>query len=267
MDTAGNGPAVLDAKRTGGRAPDAANADRPVPRSGTVTSATSAQAHMPPGTQHEFASLALELKELLGHVLATVGGRTRVASYPDLPGGLLAMLARDEAFEVRRAVARNPGTPGDVLRGLAEEWACRFALGANPGAPPELLARLTREWDPAIRRAVARNPAAPTVALSGLARDADPRVRSAATRTLRGREGLNAAPLRAGSDASRDACPRARPSLSPQGPSASGAATTTEARPPARLASAARGCPGRGRTRATSPQARVVWRHIARLLG
>lgn len=266
MDTPGNGTAVLDAERTGGRAPDAGGTERPVPRSGSGTSAASPHARTPPGAHAEFASLAVELEELLGHVLATVGGRTRVASYPDLPGGLLAMLARDEAFEVRRAVARNPGTPHDVLRGLAEEWACRLALGANPATPPELLTGLAREWDPAIRRAVARNPSAPMAALFDLAGDSDARVRSAASRTLDGHEGRHAVSLRARDDARRPVFPGARPSASGQATLTSSATASSHARPAARLASGSRGCPGRLRRQAASPQARVVWRHIARLL-
>lgn len=46
----------------------------------------------------------------------------------------LGELARDEAVEVRQAVARNPSTPADVLRSLLQDprWEVRFGVTENP---------------------------------------------------------------------------------------------------------------------------------------
>ena len=93
--------------------------------------------------------------------------------YIHLPVHILAMLAQDPVYFVRRAVAYNFNTPVNVLRNLARDehsWVHR-ALADNPNTPADVLRNLAQKANSDTRCAVARNPNTPVDVLANLARD------------------------------------------------------------------------------------------------
>jgi len=131
------------------------------------------------------------------------------ASKADADPRVLAALAYDPSFVVRRAVAENPRTPSAVLGLTAaeakqidgknmclslaknpsmpadwlEKWAddewymMRRNVAGNPSTPPDALQRLSVGGDTGGRQRVAENPSTPAEALSALATGDDSNVR------------------------------------------------------------------------------------------
>ena len=90
-------------------------------------------------------------------------------------------LAKDNDWDVRRFVARNPSTPPAVLEQLIgdNDWAVRKSVARNPNTPPAFLKQLTTDEIFGVRVAVAKNTNTPPALLEQLARDESWNVRRA----------------------------------------------------------------------------------------
>jgi hypothetical protein len=97
--------------------------------------------------------------------------RRALARNPRTPPDVLAELAWDPA--IRPFVAENPATPTAQLDGMYADPGSRAGLAANPSTPVELLHRVATTPDPNIRWALLRNPALPDDILADLERDAE----------------------------------------------------------------------------------------------
>lgn len=97
--------------------------------------------------------------------------RSVVAANPAASAEVLAGLFR--RGEVRRALARNPSTPADVLTALADgaDWELRRVVAGNRSTPAETLALLSRDVSGGVKEAVVMNPSTPPYALTTLAGD------------------------------------------------------------------------------------------------
>jgi len=118
----------------------------------------------------------VEPDEAMKGVVREVVGRTADA-------GLIETLWRTwgpHSWRVRRAVARNPNTPPEVLRLLGNEatestWRVREAVASNPNTPPDVLRILgnkATESEGNVRKAVAQNPSTPQDTLRLLGNEA-----------------------------------------------------------------------------------------------
>jgi hypothetical protein len=91
-----------------------------------------------------------ELAPELLERLALAGGWSRklVACHPGAPPALLAQLATDELWTVRRAVASNPATSPEVLESLTTdpEVDVRWAVVSNPSTPQAALQVLFEQY-------------------------------------------------------------------------------------------------------------------------
>lgn len=134
--------------------------------------------------------------------------RQALASSPDTPPGVLAMLAADGNLHVRRAAAKNPSTPSATLQLLGRAGATSDLMGFGGGADalsaqeiaelvglgewgrllaaqhadtgPATLRNLAESGGNALRRTVATHPACPAEVLRTLCGDVDAQVRQAA---------------------------------------------------------------------------------------
>ncbi len=105
--------------------------------------------------------------------------RVALASHPGVEPRLLAELAGDESWRVRKEVASNPGCPIDLLVVLSgdEHAQVRGRVAARPSLPSTALGALAADSSPRVRAAVATHPATPPAALAALAEDAIAAVR------------------------------------------------------------------------------------------
>lgn len=110
-----------------------------------------------------------------------MGARWAVAKNPHTPVEVLRHLANDSVNLVRALVATNPSTPGDVLeKFFSDEKIVRDGLSGNPNTPPKLLKILADDNDKMVRMRLAENRAAPTEIVTILLNDTDPDVIKAA---------------------------------------------------------------------------------------
>ncbi len=102
----------------------------------------------------------------------------------------LEILAGDEDWKVRCAVACNPNTPTELFKTLAgnKDTVVRWSVASNPNTLVEILETLASDGDEDVRRAVALNPNTPVEILETLASDGDEDVRSAANSKLEERK-------------------------------------------------------------------------------
>ena len=109
-----------------------------------------------------------------------------IAKDPITPPDILKELAEDKDYGVKANVAGNENTPEAVLSDLSksDEWVTRSNVAANPNAPPEALKRLATDPLWPVRRNVAANPKADISLLKELAADADERPRLEAEKRL-----------------------------------------------------------------------------------
>lgn len=91
----------------------------------------------------------------------------------------LAKRARNDNWEDRQSVAKNPNTPKEVLEKLADDKSevVRYAVAKNPSTPKEVLEKLTNDDDWNVRDLVARNSSTPKEVLEKLAKDSNVNVR------------------------------------------------------------------------------------------
>lgn len=114
-----------------------------------------------------------------------MGARWAVAKNPHTPVEVLRHLANDPINLVRALVATNPSTPSDVLeKFFSDEKIVRDGLSGNPNTPAKLLKILTDDNDKMVRMRLAENRAAPKEIVSILLGDTDPDVVKAAQANL-----------------------------------------------------------------------------------
>ena len=125
-------------------------------------------------------------KHLRGHrnsglLLPRPAGRADVADAADVACRMLARLAADPAWEVRRAAARDLRTSAGTLTRLAGDPVerVRRSVAANPNSPPRMLARLAGDVGEHVRWQASNNPNSPPRMLARLAGDAYTDVRIA----------------------------------------------------------------------------------------
>lgn len=113
-------------------------------------------------------------------------GRRLAARHPDADAGLLARLAEDADWQVRRAVARHGTTGPDTLVGLAQDVAAdvRWSLLKHPAPPPEVFVLLASDGRAPIRLAIATDQRTPRKVVECLRMDLDEDVRTAAREQL-----------------------------------------------------------------------------------
>ncbi|MBN2871005.1 MAG: hypothetical protein JXK04_08645 [Campylobacterales bacterium] len=110
-----------------------------------------------------------------------MGARWAVAKNPHTPVEVLRHLANDSVNLVRALVATNPSTPSDVLeKFFSDEKIVRDGLSGNPNTPAKLLKILADDNDKMVRMRLAENRAAPVEIVTALLRDTDPDVAKAA---------------------------------------------------------------------------------------
>lgn len=117
-----------------------------------------------------------------------MGARWAVAKNPHTPIEVLRHLANDPVNLVRALVAANPSTPSDVLeKFFSDEKIVRDGLSGNPNTPAKLLKILADDNDKMVRMRLAENRSAPAEILQTLLNDADADVSKAAQANLGGR--------------------------------------------------------------------------------
>ena len=109
--------------------------------------------------------------------------RLAVAQNPNTPASILEELARRSDREIRMALAQNPSTPASILEELARDWhwEIKMAVAHNPNTSARILEQLRRE-DYTYEQGVARNPNTPEKILEQLAQDNSCYVRSSVAR-------------------------------------------------------------------------------------
>lgn len=118
-----------------------------------------------------------------------MGARWAVAKNPHTPVEVLRHLANDSINLVRALVATNPSTPGDVLeKFFNDEKIVRDGLSGNPNTPPKLLKILADDNDKMVRMRLAENRAAPRDVVERLLADHDVDVTKAAAANLESRK-------------------------------------------------------------------------------
>jgi hypothetical protein len=109
------------------------------------------------------------------------GVRRGIAGNAATPGDVIEQLARDEAAVVRRCIAAREDLAPPLMQCLANDadhWVRQW-LARNPATPDGLLQALARDEEAEVRRAVGRNARCPELLLMQLAEDNDPWVRAA----------------------------------------------------------------------------------------
>jgi hypothetical protein len=118
-----------------------------------------------------------------------MGARWAVAKNPHTPVEVLRHLANDSINLVRALVATNPSTPNDVLeKFFNDEKIVRDGLSGNPNTPVKLLKILSDDNDKMVRMRLAENRAAPRDIIERLLSDQDTDVTKAAAANLGSRE-------------------------------------------------------------------------------
>ncbi len=114
-----------------------------------------------------------------------MGARWAVAKNPHTPVEVLRHLANDTINLVRALVATNPSTPSDVLeKFFSDEKIVRDGLSGNPNTPVKLLKILVDDNDKMVRMRLAENRSAPRDIIEMLLKDSDIDVTKAAQANL-----------------------------------------------------------------------------------
>ena len=105
--------------------------------------------------------------------------RRIVAGNENTPGNVLEGLSKDEEPGIRLLVAMNENTPGNVLEGLSkdEDWSVRQAVAENENTPGNVLEYLAKDKHWKVHCAVAENKNTPVATLEILAKNEDENVR------------------------------------------------------------------------------------------
>ena len=114
-----------------------------------------------------------------------MGARWAVAKNPHTPVDVLRFLANDTINLVRALVATNPSTPSDVLeKFFNDEKIVRDGLSGNPNTPVKLLKILVNDNDKMVRMRLAENHGASRDIIESLLNDSDIDVTKAAQANL-----------------------------------------------------------------------------------
>lgn len=117
-----------------------------------------------------------------------MGARWAVAKNPHTPVEVLRHLANDSINLVRALVATNPSTPSDVLeKFFNDEKIVRDGLSGNPNTPAKLLKILADDNDKMVRMRLAENRSAPSEIVERLLNDTDIDVSKAAKANMESR--------------------------------------------------------------------------------
>jgi hypothetical protein len=136
----------------------------------------------------EYSPIMVELLIDIASNPVDMGARWAVAKNPHTPVEVLRHLANDPINLVRALVATNPSTPSDILeKFFNDEKIVRDGLSGNPNTPVKLLKILTDDNDKMVRMRLAENRAAPKEIIALLLQDTDPDVCKAAEANLGGR--------------------------------------------------------------------------------
>ncbi|MDD2837741.1 MAG: hypothetical protein AB7U44_02960 [Sulfuricurvum sp.] len=129
----------------------------------------------------EYSPIMVELLIDISQNPVDMGARWAVAKNPHTPVEVLRHLANDTINLVRALVAANPSTPSDVLeKFFSDEKIVRDGLSGNPNTPAKLLKILCDDNDKMVRMRLAENRAAPKEVITLLLQDTDPDVSKAA---------------------------------------------------------------------------------------
>jgi hypothetical protein len=138
--------------------------------------------------EQEYSDTMVELLSDIAKNKVDMGARWAVAKNPHTPVEVLRLLADDEVNLVRALVATNPSTPPEILeKFFSDEKIVRDGLSGNPNTPVKLLKILSDDNDKMVRMRLAENPKAPKEILVGLTKDDDPNVSKAAEVNLKER--------------------------------------------------------------------------------
>jgi len=133
----------------------------------------------------EYSPIMVELLIDISQNPIDMGARWAVAKNPHTPVEVLRHLANDSINLVRALVATNPSTPSDVLeKFFSDEKIVRDGLSGNPNTPPKLLKILVDDNDKMVRMRLAENRAAPKEIIESLLKDNDIDVTKAAQANL-----------------------------------------------------------------------------------
>ncbi len=136
----------------------------------------------------EYSPMMVELLIDIAKNPVDMGARWAVAKNPHTPVEVLRFLANDTINLVRALVATNPSTPSDVLeKFFSDEKIVRDGLSGNPNTPPKLLKILVDDSDKMVRMRLAENASAPKEIITLLLTDNDYDVTKAAQANLEGR--------------------------------------------------------------------------------
>ena len=100
--------------------------------------------------------------------------KVQVLEQPEIKLEVLQHLfAHDKNIEVRRAVARNPSTPVEILQLLTRDksYGVRSAVAHNKSASAQILQTLSHDKDLNVRKLVANNPSTPDKVLQIFTQD------------------------------------------------------------------------------------------------
>jgi hypothetical protein len=133
----------------------------------------------------EYSPIMVDLLIDISQNPVDMGARWAVAKNPHTPVEVLRHLANDSINLVRALVATNPSTPSDVLeKFFSDEKIVRDGLSGNPNTPPKLLKILAGDNDKMVRMRLAENRSAPKEILESLLKDNDIDVTKAALANL-----------------------------------------------------------------------------------
>ncbi|HEX5710520.1 MAG TPA: hypothetical protein VFX68_04175 [Sulfuricurvum sp.] len=137
----------------------------------------------------EYSPVMVELLIDISKNPVDMGARWAVAKNPHTPVEVLRHLANDSINLVRALVATNPSTPSDVLeKFFSDEKIVRDGLSGNPNTPVKLLKILVDDNDKMVRMRLAENHKAPRDIIESLLNDNDIDVTKAAQANLDGRK-------------------------------------------------------------------------------
>ena len=133
----------------------------------------------------EYSPIMVDLLIDISQNPIDMGARWAVAKNPHTPVEVLRHLANDSINLVRALVATNPSTPSDVLeKFFSDEKIVRDGLSGNPNTSPKLLKILADDSDKMVRMRLAENRGAPLDIIKSLLKDNDIDVTKAAQANL-----------------------------------------------------------------------------------
>jgi DNA-binding transcriptional MerR regulator len=135
--------------------------------------------------EQEYSPIMVDLLIDISQNPIDMGARWAVAKNPHTPVEVLRHLANDSINLVRALVATNPSTPSDVLeKFFSDEKIVRDGLSGNPNTSPKLLKILVDDSDKMVRMRLAENRGAPIDIIKSLLNDNDIDVTKAAQANL-----------------------------------------------------------------------------------